>query len=621
MQIVSQGTILCREICIPSPSGVINVPNIVTTITLPEGFVEHTAPIVSHGSYSAGVWTIPQLPAGEDATINICFTPSVECPTGKTLTAAIDLQDETNLGDNEATVDLEYITCCEIAACLPEVIAGENIVITEGPNGETVVNGYGSEIDPNGNLVLTAPDGTETTFPAYLEGENILFTVGPNGETVINGYGVTVLSSGELEIIAPDGTTTPFPAPIAYSEGENVEFQPDGAGGFSINSYGVEINGDGDLVITAPDGTEDTFPATEIPVDGLVADTTGGYTHTDNQGGAQKILFEFDESRLSTDGEIDLVDSEGTVVDTLDICTPNCPPIVITVDAADATFGPTACGTFRGQITGQTPCSQGQTIYSIIPNTSVNGIAQVGQAGDFEFNFTDCSVTEGTFLYLMACEDGTTDSGMVTIELTQSNADAIDDSYAAPADQTLTGDVSSNDVPCTNAAGTPVTTYELNTPPTSGVVTMTSNGQFSYNSSGNAAGQDSFTYNILCDGVITDTATVDIITIEAQAYDDYAIGVKNMDVTGDASVNDLGCFPGVTTTTFQWVSTTGVFGGTVTGTPDAFTYTPPTDFCGADALRYEVLCDGVVFSIFGIMQLSIAFLPVTDILIFNSCKK
>lgn len=112
------------------------------------------------------------------------------------------------------------------------------------------------------------------------------------------------------------------------------------------------------------------------------------------------------------------------------------------------------------------------------------------------------------------------------------------------------------------------TSFSIATNPTNGTLSAlnAATGQITYTPNTNYVGADSFTYNILCDGVIVDTATVNI-TVTAQT------GVQTItNSTGGAPILDPKCgqtvtyksatvftpaAPAVSPITYTWSAGTG----------------------------------------------------------------
>lgn len=343
---------------------------------------------------------------------------------------------------------------------------------------------------------------------------------------------------------------------------------------------------------------EDTVLNLSNLISTLVANLNGSYTHTSGDGTVQSIFYLFDVATYLATGVLNLVNGEGTVVSTIDLCNIPCPSIV--VSAGNGSIDLDGCDDFCGRIQDYatvSSCDSGPTQYCNV--SSVGGDVIIGAGGEFRFKFTDCdpaTLDAASFVYEMKCVDGSTSTGQIDfnyVEITPS-ADAVDDNWATPKNTTLVGSVASNDVLCPSGF---TTTFQLNTNSANGNVYIDpATGQFTFVPNFCYIGTTTFTYDILCNGVVMDTAIDTIEIVDASPADDvdivaYGTTAANLDATDD----DLAC-TGTALTSYQWVDPAhpNAF-GTITGTPDNFDYTPSNGFCGVGFTQYELLCDGVVF--------------------------
>jgi len=319
----------------------------------------------------------------------------------------------------------------------------------------------------------------------------------------------------------------------------------------------------------------------------------GSYTHTSGDGTTQNLLYWLDVTTLGTDGIVKLKNSEGTLVSTLDLCAAVCPldPRMASPQTVDAT----SCTGYMGSISGlATDCSKGAMYYRLLDGSATGGTVIVGTGGDYYVLFDDCAGgTPVTFMYESVCtEDGSIVSALVTVNPPGGmvTADAVDDTAAGPKNFPVAGSLPANDTLC--SAGT--TSYQVNTPSANGATIVGSSGSFVFVPSLGYTGVTTFTYDILCDGVVKDTATVTITILDANAFDDYYIALfETTTLTKDNSTNDTLCTAGITT--YQWTNPAHPGAqGTITGTPTSFTYTPSNGFVGTGYTQYDILCSGIV---------------------------
>ena len=93
-------------------------------------------------------------------------------------------------------------------------------------------------------------------------------------------------------------------------------------------------------------------------------------------------------------------------------------------------------------------------------------------------------------------------------------ANAVNDSFSTLVNTILNGNVTTNDTVCN--VGT--TTFALHTNSAHGNVTLNSNGIFFYQPTTDYVGNDSFEYDLLCNGNIIDTATVSLTVNSITTY-------------------------------------------------------------------------------------------------------
>jgi hypothetical protein len=169
---------------------------------------------------------------------------------------------------------------------------------------------------------------------------------------------------------------------------------------------------------------------------------------------------------------------------------------------------------------------------------------------------------------------------------------AIDDSYTVPKDKTLSiipPGVLAND---TDADGDPLTAI-LVTDVQNGVLTLNSDGSFTYNPTLNFDGVDSFTYK--CNDGTNDSnvATVTITVIPPNfapiAVNDSDITTINTPVTTDVLANDSDVENDPLTVSIVSPSANGTL---AVNADNTVTYTPNTGFTGTDSYTY-VCNDGI----------------------------
>lgn len=175
---------------------------------------------------------------------------------------------------------------------------------------------------------------------------------------------------------------------------------------------------------------------------------------------------------------------------------------------------------------------------------------------------------------------------------------AVNDNYQGSINSIVIGNVIANDMdPDQNINGTSVTlTSAPPNPLTQGVLSLNTNGTFTFVPISGFTGQFTFTYNVCDTGtpVYCDAATVTIDILPAVvggiktfASDDAYSGVEDLQIGGSVLLNDYE--PGDYT---QTVNTTPIVGpqyGSLTlNANGTFVYTPNNNFYGQDKFVYEV---------------------------------
>jgi VCBS repeat-containing protein len=227
--------------------------------------------------------------------------------------------------------------------------------------------------------------------------------------------------------------------------------------------------------------------------------------------------------------------------------------------------------------------------YSIVSGPS-SGTFVLNPNGTF--SFTPALDANGVFTitYMVTDIEMATSTAVLTIVVTGVNdaLEVINDSYTVNEDNTLTGDLSDNDV---DPEGD-VLTYTLVSSPVNGPFNLSSNGSFTYTPTANYNGTFSLTYQA-CDAPNScETATVSI-TVNAvndapNANNDSFNGNEDQTITGTVATNDSDFDSSNLTYT---VSTAPISGTLTMNANGSFTYVPAANYFGAVMANYQV-CDG-----------------------------
>lgn len=237
----------------------------------------------------------------------------------------------------------------------------------------------------------------------------------------------------------------------------------------------------------------------------------------------------------------------------------------------------------------------------VVVNWAANDSSVGGTVNLNSFNFTPPSVTEGvvtnhpgtgtiTFTpnpsfigtasipYTVSDSNDCTGNG--TIRVIINGAPIATDKHATTIPATLvTTNVAAGD---TYAIGS---TFALDTPPSHGVATVSSDGLVSdYTPTGTFCGDDSYTYEITQPDNQTATATVYVHVIcPPIAVDNSAVTAPGVPVNINIAANDTFINP----STFALV-TPAAHGTAIVNTNGTSVYTPDADFCGTDTYTYNI---------------------------------
>src|SRR6185437_4031464 len=139
--------------------------------------------------------------------------------------------------------------------------------------------------------------------------------------------------------------------------------------------------------------------------------------------------------------------------------------------------------------------ADGNTLTAVKVTDPTHGVLTLNTNGSF--TYTPAANYHGPDSFTYKANDGTADSNTVTVSITVNSVNdapvAVADSYSTNEDTTLTvaaAGVLSND---TDVDGDTLTAVKV-TDPSHGVLTLNSNGSFTYVPAANYHGSDSFTY-------------------------------------------------------------------------------------------------------------------------------
>jgi hypothetical protein len=158
-----------------------------------------------------------------------------------------------------------------------------------------------------------------------------------------------------------------------------------------------------------------------------------------------------------------------------------------------------------------TVCSLGGVrTYAFASGTATNAI-NISNTGTV-FTYTVPATGAFSFTYNLLCDGVITATAQVSGTGVSTLVDAIDNTEVTNVNVAKTINFGANDILCDGAT----TSWQIVNPPANGSLSSvsTSTGSALYTPNANFVGADSFTYNILCNAVVMDTATVSVNVVE-----------------------------------------------------------------------------------------------------------
>ncbi|MCK5527007.1 MAG: tandem-95 repeat protein, partial [Candidatus Latescibacteria bacterium] len=268
----------------------------------------------------------------------------------------------------------------------------------------------------------------------------------------------------------------------------------------------------------------------------------------------------------------------------------NLPPV-----AVDDAYGVNEDGTLNVDAPGvlsNDSDSDGDALTAVWNSDPSDGALTLNADGSF--TYTPNADFNGTDRFTYHANDGTDDGNVATVTITVNAANdppvAMDDAYSVDEDGTLNvgaPGVLEND---SDLEGDPLTAV-LDSGPSDGMLTLNSDGSFTYTPNADFSGTDRFTYKAK-DVDYSDAATV---TISVNAVSDAPVAVGDgYSVDEDSTLNVaapgvLGNDRDVDGDTLTAVLIGGVSNGTLTlNANGSFTYAPHAEFSGTDTFTYTV---------------------------------
>jgi hypothetical protein len=323
------------------------------------------------------------------------------------------------------------------------------------------------------------------------------------------------------------------------------------------------------------DSDPDSNPLTAIkvtnPANGSVTlNSNGSFTYTPNAAFTGNDTFTY----KANDGAVDS--------NTVSVSISVNPLPTATNDSYSTAQGQALTVSAPG-VLGNDNSPGGFALTAIKVTDPANGTVTLNANGSF--TYTPNSGFTGSNNFTYKAHNSTGDSNVATVTITVNAVPvATGDSYSVSSGQPMTVSapgVLGND---TSPGGLPLTAIKV-TNPANGVVTLNTNGSFTYTPNGGFAGTDSFTYKANNGAVDSNTATVTItvLAIPVANNDSYSASLNTPLTVSAPGV--LGNDSGASLTA---IKVTNPANGTVTLSANGgFTFTPTTGFTGSTSFTYK----------------------------------
>ncbi len=452
------------------------------------------------------------------------------------------INDAPIVSSNSITVS-EEATDVPLGLDAPSDVDGDTltITVTNVPTLGIVRLADGSPI-MNGQL-LTAAEIAGLTYDAPQEYDgvadpgNFTYSVNDGSVTETGTVAITLLAENDAPLVTAD--------PVTTDEDRNVS---------------------GSIEIIDADGDEVTASLSIGPENGtVIINSDGSYTYTPalNFNGADRFEIKVDDGN----GGVSLATVNVTVTPVNDLPTASADPISTNEDTA-----------ISGNVTLNDV--DGDTLTVSLSTPAANGTATVNPDGSF--TYTPLADFNGEDSFVVQVDDG---SGQLVFETVTVTVNPINDAPEVTADPvtTLEDTSVSGSINIVDADGDEVTAM-LESGPASGMVTVNTNGSYTYTPDADFNGADSFTIEVTDGEGGISSVTVNVTVDEVNdVIDDAFDGLEDDILSGDLSANDTFAADAI------YALDTGPANGDLVFNADGtFTFTPDPDFNGTDGFTYSV---------------------------------
>jgi VCBS repeat-containing protein len=542
------------------------------------------------------------------ATVTIIVGAVNDAPVAQDLTATTDEDTAVGVALTATDVDGDSLTYTVVSGPAHGVLSGTapNLTYTpaanyNGADSFTYKANDGSLDSNTATVTITVGavnDAPTAADDAYATDEDATLTVAapgvlgndsdPEGDA-LTAVLVTAPAHGTLTLNA-DGSFEYTPA-ANYNGADSFTYKAnDGALDSNTATVTITVGAVNDAPVAQDlSATTDedtplgiTLTATDIDGDPLTYTVVSGPTHGALSGTAPNLTYTPDANWNGTDS-FTYQASDGALDSNIATVTITVNPVndaPVAQDLSATTDEDTALGvTLTATDVDGDPLTY--TVVSGPAHGALSGTAP-------NLTYTPAANYNGADSFTYQANDGSLDSNTATVTITVGAVNdaptAAGDAYATDEDATLSvaaPGVLGND---SDPEGNPLTAALVDAP-AHGTLTLNADGSFEYTPAANYNGADSFTYQANDGSLDSNTATVTITVgavndapvaqdLTATTDEDTAVGITltATDVDGDP---------------LTYTVLTGPAHGTLSGTAPNLTYTPATNYTGADSFTYQ----------------------------------
>ncbi|MBV2135387.1 MAG: tandem-95 repeat protein [Candidatus Thiodiazotropha sp. (ex Ctena orbiculata)] len=464
----------------------------------------------------------------------------------------------------------------------------DSITVAEGGTATTLVGGSSTVLNNDtglGDTPVTVSLVTDVANGALtLNGDGTFSYIHDGSENFTDSFTYRVTDNdGQTADATVTINVTPVSDTIPVANADSITVAEGGTASTLVGGSSTVLNNDtglGDTPVTVSLVTDVVNGTLTLNGDG-----TFSYTHD----GSENFTDSFTYRITDNDGET----ADATV--TINVTPVSDQTPVANADSITVAEGGTATALIGGSSTvlnndtglGDTPVTVSLVTDVTNGTLTLNGDGTFSYTHDGSENFTD------SFTYRITDNDGETADATVTINVTPvsdqtpvANADSITVAEGGTASTLVGGSstVLNND---TGLGDTPVT-VSLVTDVVNGTLTLNGDGTFSYTHDGSENFTDSFTYRITDnDGETADaTVIIDIVSTNSspEASDtDFSV-LEDTVYTGNLPTAS----DGDGDTVIYQLENGPAYGSATVDANGRFSYTPDSDYHGADSFNYSV---------------------------------